>query len=127
MRFWIFISLGIIGILIATLACYAFVRRAPEKTASGTIAAKHFLPAETMVRRQVSPRRQSWSEQKFDLPDRYGFEIRLEGSSEVLTYSVPVEAASGYKVGQRVSVVYESRGIPGIWKKNYVRTISPAE
>jgi hypothetical protein len=123
---WIALPFAVLAMLLAGFAYLAFVRPVSQRTALGTIIGKHFVPAETVVRRQGSPRRESWSEQRFEMPDRYRFEILLEGSAETLTYSLPVTAASSYKLGQRVTVVYETRGIPGIWKRNYVRTISPA-
>jgi hypothetical protein len=123
-KLWIPISLGIASLLLAGLTYLSFVRPIASKTATGTIAAKRFLPAETVVRHKVSARRELIPEQKFEVPDRYRFQIRLDGSAELVSYSLPVAAARGYEVGRRVKVIYETRGILGMWKRNNVRTIS---
>jgi hypothetical protein len=126
LKLWIPISLGITSLLLASLAYLYFVRPAVSTTAIGTIAAKHFLPAETVIRHKVSARRALMPEQKLEVPDRYRFQIRLDGSAELVSYSLPAIAARGYEVGQRVKVIYETRGILGVWKRNHVRTISLA-
>jgi len=123
----IFFGLALIMFAAAVLLYMAFVRPAARVSESGVITAKQILPARTIVRRQASPRREMWTTNEFELPDRVGFQIHLEDSSEQVTYALPVSAAAGYEVGQHVNVIYERRSIPLIWSRVYVREIAPAE
>lgn len=111
----------------ALLLYVAFVRPAARVSESGVITSKQILPARTIVRRQASPRREMWTTNEFELPDRIEFQIRLRESSEQVRYALPVNAAAGYEVGQQVKVTYERRSIPLIWSRVYVRGIAAME
>ncbi|MCZ2080163.1 MAG: hypothetical protein LC130_34790 [Bryobacterales bacterium] len=123
----VFFGLALIMCAAAVLLYVAFVCPAARVSESGVITAKQILPARTIVRRQASPRRELWTTNEFELPDRIEFQIRLERSSEQVRYALPVNAAAGYEVGQQVNVTYERRSIPLIWSRVYVREMTPAE
>ena len=55
------------------------------------------------------------------------FEIKVEGLSGKVRYSLNTTAAAKYKVGQRVRIEYVKRAIIPLRKRVYVRTMRPAD
>jgi hypothetical protein len=58
------------------------------------------------------------------VPDSVRFTIQLDEPKAEIHYLLEAVAASRFKVGERVIVKYEERGLKPIWSKRYVREIS---
>jgi hypothetical protein len=115
-----------VAMLSSILLWYAFVRAAPQKTISGVITTRTFLPARTIQRYQAGARSEVWSRDDIAVPESYLFEIRVEGISTPLQYSVLQSAGQNYQVGQRVTIRYAEQGLPLLQKKIRVMDMAPA-
>ncbi len=124
---YIALPLAAVFLIAAALIWYVLVRPVPEKTATGVIIGKQFQPAEN-VERSV-PRTTRGLDRypqviKYNLPDRYLLDIRIDQVNTVVQFAYPALPNQNYEIGQHVNVTYLERGIPHLWKRIYVKDIS---
>ena len=117
------VGIAILGLILAAGIWFVLVRPVRARSELGTIAGKTFQPSRPYTRVRSGPRREFWSEEKFQIPDSYVFAIRLDDTSEV-HYRLDATAAAEFSIGQKVRVRLEERGIPLLWKRMYVREIA---
>ena len=53
------------------------------------------------------------------------FSIRLDDRPVEAIFSLNTTAAESFETGQRVSIDFEERGIPLVWKRVYVVEMKP--
>ncbi len=114
-------------ILAAVLAVFAiamwivFLRPAATVTATGVISSKTFKPAGEYVQYPAGLRRDSfYSPNRIPIAECYILIIHVDELAADVGYAANIPEAETYEVGQRVTLRYQVRGIPGIWRKVFV-------
>jgi hypothetical protein len=120
MNAYLLLLAAAIAVLFSGTMWYTFVRQTPLVSATGIIASKIFIAARTIQRTQAGPRRESGSQDIFTIPDSYLLEIRVDGPSTIMQYSLAAQGAEKYRVGQKVVVKYAERGFPLMSKRFHV-------
>lgn len=97
---------------------FAFLHPADIRSGRGTITSKVFLAGEDGK-----------------VPPHYRLTIRLEAGEEegaargdggrILGQGLDTVAARLFAVGQKVTVKYEERGVPLLWRRAYVKELRP--
>jgi hypothetical protein len=88
------------------------------RTATGTVASKAFKAAET---RNQGRNRQITTQPSCE------FEVNVDGLGEPVHASLNSSAGEPIRVGQRVTVRSERRGVAPLWTTVYVLEMTPAE
>ena len=102
---------------------YVLVRPVPERQGEGVVTGYGFREAERVEREmphtgrvvETGPRRTAYT-----LPDRYVYDVLLDGREAPVRFSVPSLGAPAFAVGQRVRVTYRERTIPFAGTRVYV-------
>ena len=118
------IAIACIGLPVALVLWFAFVRQVPARTANAVIQSKEFLDAHTVTRYPSGIFRQSWTPNQIRIGAAFVFGMDLEGAGKAF-FALDTLAGKDYEVGQSVPVRYEVRGIPPVWKKIRVLGIGP--
>ena len=118
------IGIAVVGALGALLLWFAFVRQVPERSGPARIQAKDFLDAHTVTRYPSNIFRQTWTPQQIKIGAAYVFTLELEGGARAFA-ALDTLAAKSFEVGHEVSVRYEVRGIPPLWKLIRVKGLDP--
>jgi hypothetical protein len=125
---YIALPLALILALFAGVIWYGLVRPVPEKSGGAIIINRTFQAAEK-VERSASRTTRSLDrypqELKYMLPDRYVLDIRLDNKNTIVRFWEPALPLQNVEIGQHVNVVYLERGIPFIWKKIFVKQVTP--
>ena len=125
---YIAIPVGLLALIAAILIWYVLVRPVQEKATTGQIVGRAFRSKETVektVPRTSRSLEHYPKETKYTLPDRYIYTIRLDEEGSEVRYSMPALEHLKLENGQKVKVVYLERSIPFIWKKIFVKEITP--
>ena len=105
---------------------YVFVRPVEQLTGEGIIVGREFREAQTVektsVRNYRGPEYIS-RHSSYTLPDRFVYQIRIDGVSGDVAYAAPSVANQQLEVGTRVWVTYSRRGLPFVWNRVYVSMI----
>lgn len=123
------IAFSVLALGLGAVAFLAFLRPVRSVSGSGTLGKKAFVPSHTISRYQASSAatRQSWTQEKFTIPDSYVFDIQIDGVAEPIRFSLEKSAGERFQVGQRVRVKYQERGIPLFWKRIMVLEMAAAD
>jgi hypothetical protein len=127
MTTWLLLALAVLAMLFAGVMWYAYVRPVPERSDSGVITSKTFIPARTIEHYQGGARSESFSRQKIMMPDSYLFGIRVQGRGETVQISIAAPAGAKFEVGQNVRVRYAERGIPLLSRRIQVLEMTRAD
>lgn len=122
------VALAVVFGLFALVVWYALLRAVPEKTAPGTILSATLADAATIERTVPRTHRGIGyipKQQKFEIPERYVYQIELATTGETITYS-NMSPQLDYEVGSSVRVTYLERSLPMVWKKKFISQVEPA-
>ena len=100
-----------------------FLRPVARQSGAGEITAKTFRPGGTHLQQHPGIGRGFRTPTPIAIAESYSFEIRLDDSREVIRTALDIEQANDFEVGDRVSVEYERRGVPGVWGRVNVLAI----
>jgi hypothetical protein len=107
-----------IAIFCAIVACglwFVFLRPVPIQRATGTVTDKIFKPAGEYAQNR------SGSQMSYiPIAESYIFIIQIDGSREVVRYSLNRVGSREFDVGKRVQIEFKRRGIPLLWSRLYV-------
>jgi hypothetical protein len=121
--FWLIIAA--VGAVFALGIWYVFVRPVPRQSADGVITQKTFKPASTYWQQPTGNRTNFWTPVGIPIAECYVFSIRLDDRPVEAIFSLNTTAAESFETGQRVSIDFEERGIPLVWKRVYVVEMKP--
>ncbi len=108
---------SIILLLVFILAVwFVFLRPVPRRTGVGIITAKIFKPAGVYYQFPTGDRTNFFTPTRIPISECYVFTIRVDGQPLPAMFSLNTTAAERFDVGQKVSIAYEVRGVPLIWK-----------
>jgi hypothetical protein len=110
--------------VVALLLWLVFLRPADRKVGQGAITRKIFKPAGEYVQYPSGMRDAFLAPARIPTGECYIFAVRVDGLSADAGVALNTLAAEEYEVGQRVSIEYQERGLPGVWKKVYVTRMS---
>lgn len=120
-------------ILAAVMALFAlamwviFLRPAATATATGVITSKTYKPAGEYVQYPAGLRRDSfYSPNRIPIAECYILVIHVDELQADVGYVANIREAENYSVGQRVTLRYQVRGIPGIWRRVFVLGLTQA-
>jgi hypothetical protein len=113
------ISAAIFG-LVSLSIWFVFLRQVPIQTAVGTITTKTFKPADVHIQQPTESGRGFRTPSKVPIAESYIFEIQVDGISQIIRASENTVRAGGFSVGDKVSIQYQERGFPLLWKRLYV-------
>jgi hypothetical protein len=121
------IGVAVAGVVGAASLWLALLRPAALRESEGTLKAKTFEAGHSVFR-QPAPSQGGTMPPRQDISygDRYVLEIQLDDGTHVLT-SLPDLAGENYRVGERVRVKYQMRGIPPLWRRTMVYETQPVE
>ena len=105
---------------------YAFIRRVPEESAEGTITDKLYKPAGTYSLQHPGVDRGFRMPTSIPIAEAYVFAVRLDGAGEQVAAALNTIESRQFKVGQRVRVQFQRRGLPLLWQRITVNSMSPA-
>jgi hypothetical protein len=109
------------------LSTIAVLPAAETKTAIGIITSKMSKPAST-YRSPPGGKDGAFSgTREIPIAQSVVFEIKVEGLSSNVRYSLNTIAAAEYKVGQRVRIEYVKRAVVPLRRRIYVRKMSPTK
>jgi hypothetical protein len=108
-------------------SCSLLLQAAEAKTAICIITNKTFKSASSYWQSPSGIRRGFWGPNKIPIAESVVFEIRVEGLSGAVHYTLNTVAANQYNVGQKVQIEYVERAIPLMWRYIYVTEMRPAE
>jgi hypothetical protein len=112
---------------VAALMWFAFIRRTPEETATGTITHKVYKPAGTYTQQPVGADRGFRVPTNIPMAEGYIFNVALDGGAEPVAVSLNAVSSRQYEVGQRVRLRLTHRGLPPLWQRAVVLDMSPAD
>lgn len=121
----ILLLIALVAVLLAAGFYFALVRPLSTGEAAGIITQKIFADERTITRVNAGPRRELWTQNRIRIPAGYIFTIRLADGGDV-HYLIEKTAGERLQVGEKVSVTYDERGIPPLWTKRFVRSMTPA-
>lgn len=124
------IVVAVVALLAAGAIWFVLVRPVEQQTAAGVIVGRQFAAEETQettIPRAYKPLERVPQTRTYKLPDRYVYDIILDGRDQPVRYWARVVEGHNMEVGQRVRVVYVQRGIPPFWAKLYVERIEPLQ
>jgi hypothetical protein len=104
---------------------YTFLRPAETKLATGVITNKTFKPAGEYAQYPAGLNRGSfYGPNRIPIAECYILIIHVDDLAADVGYAANVPEAETYEVGQHLSIRYQTRGIPGIWRKVFVLGLS---
>jgi hypothetical protein len=107
---------------------YVFVRPVEQVTGTGTIIDRQFQEAQNVEKTDVrafrGPEYVS-RHSKYKLPDRFVYQIKIDGLNEHAHHTVPSASNRKLEVGERVKITYLRRELPFIWSKIYAVKVDP--
>jgi hypothetical protein len=106
---------------------FALLRPAETKSVAGVITSKVYKPAGEYVQYPAGLRRDSfYSPNRIPTAECYIVIIHVDDLHADVGYAANTIEAGNYNVGQAVSLRYQLRGIPGLWRRFFVLGLSPA-
>lgn len=104
---------------------YAFLRPAKTTSTVGTIVSKTHKPAGEHFQYPGGLNRDSfYGPNRIPTAEGYVLVIHVELLAANVGYFANIPEADNYEVGQSVSLRYQVRGIPGLWRRVYVVGLS---
>jgi hypothetical protein len=104
---------------------FAFLRPVATASASGVITSKTYKPAGEYVQYPAGLNRDSfYAPNRIPVAECYILILHVDQLAADVGYAVNIPEAETYNVGQRVSLRYQVRGIPGIWRRVFVIGLS---
>jgi hypothetical protein len=104
---------------------FAFLRPAEIVLADGVITSKTYKPAGEYVQYPAGLNRDSfYSPNRIPIAECYILIMHVDSLAADVGYAANVPEAATYEVGQHVSLRYQVRGIPGIWRRVFVIGLS---
>ncbi len=117
--------IGIVFLLIVIASMWLFfLRSVPTQHTTGIVVSKTFKPAGVSYSYPYGANRGFKTPTSIPTAPGYSYRIETPGIGEVGYFANEIEAKS-LDVNQKVSIKYEERGIPMIWKKIMVLEITP--
>jgi hypothetical protein len=113
------LALTALGLAIALLAQWGFLRPGKPGSAVGVITAREFKPASTYVQYPTGLRAGFWAPTRIPLAECYVFRLRVEGLPGEAALALSPSAAQDFEVGQTVRMEYVERGLP-LFKKRFL-------
>jgi hypothetical protein len=98
----------------------------PGSDAYGVILSKTFKGATTYTQTHTGPNRGFQRSTDIPIGEAYGFEVRIEGLSQIGRVSLNTVAAKQFEVGQRVKVRYEYRTLFLFVRRLFIVDMQPA-
>ena len=116
----LFILAAVLGVF-AIAMWVVFLRPATIVMATGAISNKTFKPAGEYFQYPNGARRDNfYGPNKIPIAECYILIIHMDELGADVGYAANIPEAESYDVGQRVTVRYQVRGIPGIWRRVFV-------
>jgi hypothetical protein len=113
--------LAVVALIFSGAMWFAYVRPASQMSGPGVITEKIARDSRTVQRYQGGPRAESFSQDSIRIPAASVLRIQLEGSSTDGYLALAPAESERYKVGEKVQVLYEKRGLP--WMSQRVRIV----
>ena len=110
---------------VAVVIWFAMLRPVPVRTASGVVRCKTFKAAGEYLQYPVGDRSNFRTPTRIAMPEHYVLEIAVDGRSDQFRYAVNGTAATAFEVGQRVTLEFQTRGLPPFWRRIYVLDAQP--
>jgi hypothetical protein len=104
---------------------FGFVRRTPERTATGIITAKQFKPAGSYTQVPTGTDRAFRTPTNIPIAAAYIFNIQLDTPAETAAVALNEVLSRQFETGQRVRVRYTVKGIGPIGRRLMVLELSP--
>ena len=101
-----------------------FLRPAATKAAQGVITYKVLKPAGQYVQYPTFTGGSFYTPNIIPIAECYVFVIQVDPLAASLGYSLNTVASARFEVGQKVNIQYQERGLPGIWRRIYVTSMS---
>ena len=121
----IYLSFAAICAVFAIGMWLAFLRPAETKLATGVITSKTFKPAGEYAQYPGGLNRSSfYAPNKIPIAECYILIIHVDDLAADVGYAANIPEAENYQVGQHVSLRYQERGIPRLWRKVFVLGLS---
>jgi len=108
--------------VLSLLIWFVLVRPVEVKTVRGVITYKTFKPAGEYVQYPQPTRGGFYSPNKIPIAEGYLFGIHVDAISADVGYVLNTVASQSYEVGQNVTIQYEVRGLPLVWK--HIRVVN---
>jgi hypothetical protein len=120
-RMNLYLSFSALCAVFAVGMWLVFLRPAENKQATGVITSKTFKPAGEYAQFPAGLNRNSfYGPNKIPIAECYILIIHVDDLAADVGYAANIPEAETYQVGQHVSLRYQARGIPGIWRKVFV-------
>jgi hypothetical protein len=110
----------------AGLIWAAFLRRVPIRQATAEIKTKTFKPAGTYWQQQVGTSRGFRAAIPITVAESYVLEIYSPELGTTGFFAVPPADEGSYRIGQRVMMEYQLKGLPLIGYKTTVLSVRPS-
>jgi hypothetical protein len=117
----IYFSFAAVCALFALGMWFAFLRPAEIRLATGVITSKTYKPAGQYVQYPAGMRRDSfYSPNRIPIAECYILIMHVDELAADVGYAANIPEAETYNVGQQVTIRYQVKGIPGIWRRVFV-------
>jgi hypothetical protein len=110
---------------VSLLIWVAFLRPVPTKETFGEIKTKTHKPAGTYWQQQVGLNRSFRTATPIPVAESYVLELYCPEINSSGFFAVSPEEQAEYKVGQKLLIEYQQKGLPGIGYKTIVLSIKP--
>jgi hypothetical protein len=112
---------AVVGIVVWSI----LLRPVEPRKARGVITYKVFKPASQHVQYPAGMRSGFYAPNSVPISECYVMVVRVDGLEAPAGFAMNTVAAQPYEVGQTVTVQYEERGLPLLWKRIYVIDMQP--
>jgi len=103
----------------------AFLRPVPVQQTTAEIKAKTYKPAGTYWQQQVGTNRGFRTATPISVAESYVLELYSEQLDSTGFFSVPPPEEGSYRIGQRVTMEYQRKGLPLVGYKTTVLSVRP--
>jgi len=120
----VLLTFAAIFVLLAAGIWVVFLRPVERRTVQGVITYKIFKPAGQYIQYPVGMRDSFYSPNTIPIAECYVFGIHVNEPVLDVGYVMNTVAATNFEVGQSVTLEYQERSLPFLWKRIYVMRMS---
>lgn len=113
-------------LFVAAAIWFVFLRPVPMFYRVGTVTAKIYKPAGTYWQYHAGDRQGFKTPTPIAIAECYTLSIQSETTPSLVNLDVNIVEAKQYEIGTRVKFEYCVRGLPLLWSRVYVLSITPA-
>ena len=113
-------------LLVAATVCLVFLRPAPVYNGVGAVKEKIYKPAGTYWQYQAGDRQGFKTPTPIAIAECYTLTIQSDTLPSFVYIDVNTVEVRQYEIGTRVKFEYCVRGLPLLWSRVYVLSVSPA-